>query len=121
MKRSFKLGLVLVSAWLFATGAAAQEAAPGGDLEAGRYLAFSVCSECHVVAADQPSPPDRKPPAPSFAEIANQRGVSSASLHHFLLSTHRSFDAPPDMPRMWFTQKEADDVVTYILSLRTRR
>jgi mono/diheme cytochrome c family protein len=121
MMRSARIGLIIGSAWLLGTAATAQETAAGGDLNAGRDLAARFCTECHVVAADQSIPPVRKPPAMSFADIANRRGDSPKALHDFLLSTHRNFDGPPNMPRMWLTHQEADDVVAYIMSLRTRR
>lgn len=103
-------------ACLAGAGARAQEAAAGPP--DGKFLALSVCTECHVVSADQPQPPVRRPPAPGFREIANRPGTTAKSLRAFLLTTHRALEAPQDMPRMWLSDDEASAVAAYILSLK---
>jgi mono/diheme cytochrome c family protein len=100
------------------TKASAQQPTAGADVETGRLLALNVCTECHVVSSDQPEPPVLHPPAPGFREIANRRGTTAKSLRTFLLTTHKTLETPPDMPRMWLNDDEVASVVTYILSLK---
>jgi mono/diheme cytochrome c family protein len=90
----------------------AQPAVAAGDKEAGRAFALGVCSVCHVVSPDQLSPREFTT-APDFQSIANTRGMSDVALHEFLFGTH------PTMPNMRLSEKQADDVIAFILQLRT--
>lgn len=82
-----------------------------GDPAKGRAFALEACTPCHVVAADQLSP-RRFSVAPDFAAIANTSGMTESALHAFLSTPH------PTMPNLILSQKEQDDVITYILSLK---
>ena len=79
----------------------------GGSVDRGRTLARAWCAECHrvesgrfgVFAAD-------------FSEVANLPSTTALSLRVFLQSNHN------DMPNFSLKPAEADDIITYILSLR---
>ena len=83
------------------------EALPGNPVD-GEHLATAQCSTCHAVGRQCKDSQQ----APSFSSIAQMRSTTSLSLHVFLVTPHAN------MPNYQFTQKEIDDVVSYILSLR---
>ncbi len=97
---------------LAATSSAGAQSYPG-DVEAGRVLALKSCSSCHVVAARQ-APPSTDA-VPTFAAIARDPAVTQTSLRVFLQSPHAR------MPDFILSRSEADDVISYILSLRAAR
>lgn len=84
-----------------------------GDAGAGALFAQRVCATCHVVGGDWPANP--RSPAPSFESIAAEPSVTALSLRVFLNSPHRN------MPNMILSEKEADDVIAYIVGLRGQR
>lgn len=86
-----------------------------GDRAAGRSLALGRCSVCHVVAASQPRAAAAGALAPDFQAIGNTRGMSDAALREFLSGPH------PTMPTLTLTRRQTDDVIAYILSLKTSR
>jgi len=97
----------------------AQDAAQ--HLMAGHLLAVDLCSACHALPG-QPTPRLSGLDAPSFAEIANRPSTSAASLRAFMTSTHL------DEHRMAMNSSNAtlapyqqDDLIDYILSLRSGR
>ena len=45
-----------------------------------------------VAAADQPYEPVLRPPAPSFASIAQRMDLDAAKLQKFIATTHRGLD-----------------------------
>jgi mono/diheme cytochrome c family protein len=112
---------LIALAWMLGTETNAQQPAAGADVESGRLLALTACTECHVVSSDQPEPPVLRPAAPSFREIANRRGATAKSLRAFLLTTHKTLETPPNMPRMWLYEDDVTSVVAYILSLKKQR
>ena len=79
----------------------------GGNVDRGRTLARAWCAECHrveegrfgIFAAD-------------FAEVANLPSTTALSLRVFLQSNHK------EMPNVSLKPAEADDIITYILSLK---
>jgi len=84
----------------------------------GDHIARSVCSACHIVAADQEFPPLLVNPAPSFSDVANRPGTSSHSLERFITATHWDLDKlPMSMPNPRLTKEETVAVARYILSL----
>ena len=88
---------------------------------AGREIALQICSACHVVAPDQMFPPMLNRLTPSFAEIANRPGASAQSLRALIARTHWDpGKIPMTMPDTMLTSEQRDQVVGYILSLRTR-
>ncbi len=87
----------------------ADETLPG-DPVAGRIFAERECGDCHDTSRDGTAYPLNA--APAFIDVADQRSTTALSLRVFLRSTHR------DMPDLILTQREQDDVIAYILSLR---
>jgi len=109
------MDLWLRSLLLFALCAAAvptsAEDVPG-DVVAGRALAVKECSECHSVSSEQRTM--RLDEAPGFDEIAAKTQTTAISLRAFLQSSH------PTMPNLVLGEKERDNVIAYILSLKQR-
>jgi mono/diheme cytochrome c family protein len=116
MTRSF-LALALVLALAAARSALGQEAQTTAD---GRAIALKVCAKCHVVTADQAVPPTMKPPAPPFAEIAARPNVTKTFLRDFLLKPHGEARAMSAMPGFLMPSRQADAVIAYLMSLKTR-
>lgn len=85
-----------------------------GKAQKGRDYALRTCTPCHVVTPNQPSP-RRLASAGDFRAIAKTPGITEKSLHAFLSSPH------PSMPDLILSQKEQNDVIAYILSLRDQR
>lgn len=81
-----------------------------GDTAAGRALALQSCAGCHVVAERQPRP--GMDGAPAFATLARDPAVTETSLRVFLQTPHRR------MPNLILSNREIDDVVSYILAMR---
>lgn len=83
-----------------------------GDAKAGEEYAASVCAECHEIGdADTFSP---NPDAPTFKAVANTPGMTARALAVWLQSSH------PTMPNFILAPAEMDNVIAYILSLRTK-
>lgn len=89
--------------------AAAQQA---GDIAAGRHLAETWCSNCHVVGPQESGP--AADAAPTFSSIARMPSTTEMSLRAFLRTPHAR------MPDYHLSPAELDDLVAYILSLRGR-
>lgn len=88
----------------------ASGSAYAGDSEAGRTLARTWCSHCHVTGADQERASDAAPP---FAQIANDPLTSASGISAWLADPH------PPMPNLNLTKREIDDLVAYIESLKS--
>jgi mono/diheme cytochrome c family protein len=112
MRAASALSLIF---WVSLLSASAQPNA-GGEVQKGHQLAATICAICHVAAADQPYPPIMKPPAPSFASIAQR--MDAESLTKFITTTHRGLDTPKGMPNPELMDYQVKQVVVYILSLR---
>lgn len=95
-----------------------QEATTQEDLRQGHQLAAMFCGNCHLAAPDQPYEPVLNPPAPSFASIAQRKGIDAGSLQTFLATTHRGLDKPKGMPPPNLADYQIKQVIAYILSLR---
>jgi len=84
-----------------------------GDVKAGLEYADAVCAECHAVKkGERVSPHER---APAFELVANARGMSEMALRVWFQSPH------PSMPNLMLKEKTADDLITYIMSLKQDR
>lgn len=81
-----------------------------GNAKAGEDLARNVCAQCHNLSRNQPP---RRSNAPDFPAIANMNSTTETSLHAFLSSPH------PTMPNLILAPPQQDDIIAYILSLRT--
>ena len=101
------VGIVVAA---LASAAHAQDV-QAGNPGSGKRLALELCSGCHVVAPEQQRPAIDVVPA--FATIANEPDTTTFRLRVFLHDTPH-----PVMPNYIFTDKEVDDLIAYILSLR---
>jgi mono/diheme cytochrome c family protein len=116
--KTASLLLALMLAGGMASLARAQEGQ--GDLAAaGHDFALKVCAACHVVAADQISPPILKPPAPSFLALVRHGDVSEASLRKLLSTPHGNLGRSAKMPNPQLADFQIDKVVAYLLSLKS--
>ena len=107
---AFFLACSLLTATL-TTAMSAPAQIVNGDVNMGQQLAQKWCSDCHLVGAE-----DVKVHGvvPSFVSIADMSSTTSLSLHAFLQTTHDR------MPNLQLTQTQIDDVVAYILSLKSK-
>jgi mono/diheme cytochrome c family protein len=87
-----------------------QSSGGSGDAAAGRQFASKACTVCHVMSPTQ----SIDTMAPDFAAVANTDGLSQGALREFLFGEH------PTMPNVRLSEKQADDLIAYILSLRSK-
>lgn len=64
------------------------EAGPAPEKPEGERLARTVCSACHVVAAQQEGAPILRNAATNFCEIANRPNTTTHSLARFVTHAH---------------------------------
>ena len=102
----------LASMVLLLSPAALAQSLPG-DTWSGRNLALRICSDWHVVAEDQARPTTDS--APPFAAVVRDVAVTALSLRAFLQTSHK------DMPNLVLSPAETDDLVSYMLSIRSIR
>lgn len=81
-----------------------------GDVAAGKTLAATWCTSCHIVAPDLPG----KDTAPPFATIAARTNRTPDSMRAWLTDPH------PPMQNLSLSRQQIDDIVSYIESLRPR-
>jgi mono/diheme cytochrome c family protein len=85
----------------------------------GHKIAEQWCAECHRVSPDDPSGAraghilPSSMPGPAFMTISKQPGTDARSLRHFMDELHLP------MPIYRFRPNEQDDIISYILSLKT--
>jgi cytochrome c2 len=104
MPRTFA---VLACALLLAGNAAAVEL---GEKSAGQDYAKRVCAACHdIEKGDVALFTD----VPSFQEIADTQGMSPRALRVWLQTSH------PNMPDLIIAPDDMDNVIAYIMSLKT--
>ena len=112
MRRSKRRWLVFAAAILGGGQAWAQVASDQpGDPVSGRKLAEAWCAECHAVGPKTIDAPRR---GPDFAAVAQRVSTTPLSLNVFLRSNHDS------MPNFIVSGTDADDIVAYIMSLKSR-
>ena len=80
------------------------------DLVAGKRLAEKWCAQCHGVRKDRLGP---NLYAPTFSELAAEPSITEYALRALLRSPHET------KPQIMLTPNETDDIVGYILSLKT--
>ncbi|MFM9843295.1 MAG: c-type cytochrome [Dongiaceae bacterium] len=78
---------------------------------AGKQLAKEWCAACHVVEEGQGE--TMSTAAPSFLDVAADPAVTEMSLRAFFASPHEQ------MPDIQLSNAQTDDIIAYILSLRT--
>lgn len=83
---------------------------PSPDTRAPAFVE-AACGGCHAVEPPFLSP---NPQAPSFASIANRRGLSEKSLADWLAEAH---NYPEDMD-FTLTRKQIDQIAAYMVTLR---
>jgi mono/diheme cytochrome c family protein len=81
-----------------------------GDAKAGYAFAQRNCAECHAVGRGQTESQNQD--APSFESVARTSGMTGRALVVWLETSH------PTMPNFLFSEKDRNDVVAYILSLK---
>lgn len=119
MKATKKLaGLFFLVDFVCGANSNTEAVETGADkVAAGHNFALAVCAACHQVAKDQSSKPLLNPPAPSFTMIAQRTNLTEAVLRQFLSSTHGN--AGSTMPNPQLVDYQVDELIAYILSLRT--
>ncbi len=100
------LGLLMLAGGLLMASGPAYSA----DAEAGRALARIWCAYCHIAEEGQEQASDIAPP---LAQIANDPSKSPSSIAAWLADPH------PPMPNLNLSQREIDDLVAYIETLKT--
>lgn len=85
--------------------------AQAGDVETGEALATRWCSNCHQVGSRMPAQ-DAVPP---LREVASRSYATEKWLTGWLTDPH------PPMPKLDLTRREIDDLVSYLITLRTPR
>lgn len=83
---------------------------PSADTRAPAFVE-AACGGCHAVEPPFLSP---NPQAPSFAAIANRRGLSEKSLADWLAEAH---NYPEDMD-FTLTRPQIDQIARYMVTLR---
>jgi mono/diheme cytochrome c family protein len=83
---------------------------PSPDTRAPAFVE-AACGGCHAVEPPFLSP---NPASPSFAAIANRRGLSEKSLADWLADAH---NYPEDMD-FTLTRKQIDQIAAYMVTLR---
>jgi cytochrome c2 len=84
-----------------------------GDAKSGLNYAEAVCAECHAVKKGERTSPRQA--APAFEQVANARGMTQMALRVWFQSPH------PSMPNLVVRDRNAADVIAYIMSLRQER
>jgi mono/diheme cytochrome c family protein len=70
------------------------------------------CAGCHAIAPGGSSP---NPEAPPFEAVANQRGLTGATLRQFLRDSHNY----PEAMNFQIDRSAIDDLARYIVTLRS--
>jgi mono/diheme cytochrome c family protein len=104
------IGGMVVPMLLFVASTPLALAQDVGDVGAGRHLAETWCSTCHVVSDGQSQ--GTSTGAPPFKAIAAQSSITPMALAVFLQTPHHR------MPDLHLSRPEIDDVSAYILSLK---
>lgn len=81
-----------------------------GDKEKGHAYAQKACADCHAVEKDENL---LLTDVPSFQEVADSEGMSPRALAVWLRTSH------PNMPDFIIPADDIDNVIAYIMSLRT--
>lgn len=82
-----------------------------GNPSSGRQMATTICATCHQVIGGKSE--KTGPGPPNFADIANMPSTTALSLKVFLRSSHK------EMPNLIISESDTDDVIAYILGLKT--
>jgi cytochrome c len=99
-----RLALIIL---MLAVPLSANAESVGGNPLIGRQTATTVCAPCHQIGETRQDGP------PSFVDIANMPSTTALSLKVFLRSNHNA------MPNLIISDSDTDDLIAYILNLRT--
>jgi mono/diheme cytochrome c family protein len=115
----FKVVAVVLLVAAFSPSGQAMDSVTPAAVTAGRALALTACTGCHIVSSDQPFAPvfTGPPPPPDFRSIANMPGTTIVSLRHFLSTLH-PVPLPQHMADPNLSAEEREKVIAYILSLQ---
>lgn len=92
---------------------ASASAAKVGNVDAGKQYAEAQCAACHSIVPDgNMSPRDAATP---FQAIADTGGMTATALHVFFQTPH------PNMPNLIVQGDDEDNIIAYILSLKSKR
>jgi cytochrome c len=103
------VGLAFAALFFIRLHNASGESQSSDSVSAGHRLAGAWCKECHAIDAITAGAASA---APAFTAIANQPSTTELALKVFLRSSHQN------MPNIVITPDQADDLVSYILSLK---
>ncbi len=78
-------------------------------ISAGHRLAEAWCKDCHAI---EPMTMGTRGGPPDFTAIANRPSTTALSLKVFFKTSHRQ------MPNLIIAPEQADDLASYILSLK---
>jgi mono/diheme cytochrome c family protein len=81
-----------------------------GDVAAGKRLAETWCSSCHVVAPSAQA--GASTGVPTFTAVASMPSTTPIALRVYLQTPHAR------MPDLHLSRDETDNLIAYILSLR---
>jgi mono/diheme cytochrome c family protein len=99
-----------LSAVLVAASTAGASAQVGhGDPARGEILVREQCVSCHAIGLQEKASQQ----GPSLTAVAQMPSTTSLSLHAFLLTSH------PSMPNYKLETEEVDDIVSFVLNLRS--
>ena len=101
-----------LAALIFVLGVSPTLAQNGSSRE-GLRISVAQCAECHRVANEGASSPN--PSAPTFRQIADVPGMTSIALRAALRTSHKT------MPNVIIDDRDANDVIAYILSLKEKQ
>lgn len=84
----------------------------GGDIAKGFAYAGTRCANCHSILPLQSVSPVAE--APPFKAIADTRGMTETALAVWFRTPH------PTMPNLIITGEDMDNVIAYIVSLKSK-
>ena len=86
--------------------------ADNGDPMHGRRVAIEICSDCHLVAEDQPNQDPQW--LPRFSSLAERDDVDKEWLETFFRTAHL------EMPEPDLSDAEVANIIAYFLSLKPK-
>ena len=101
-------GVIVAVLFALSSTADAQEV---GNVEAGHAYAKKVCAECHAVERGEKESPYLD--LPTFQAVADSPGITERALAVWLQNPH------PNMPNFILPQADMDNVIAYIMSLKS--
>lgn len=87
-------------------------AAEVGDIQEGERFAKETCASCHATGPGATTSPVAE--APTFQAVADSAGMNRRALIVFFRTPHKN------MPNLVIQGDEADDIIAYILSLKSK-